>query len=54
MVALGLLAGPDDFERVRTLIRNGIMARLWRQFEAALPGSVMPVRRPKPNRRTYS
>ncbi|HEY3416579.1 MAG TPA: heparinase II/III family protein, partial [Armatimonadota bacterium] len=28
-VAVGLLAGPEDFQRVREAIRGGYMARLW-------------------------
>lgn len=31
-VAVGLLAGPDDFERVRIGIREGIMAQFWRRL----------------------
>lgn len=35
-VAVGLLAGPEDFERVRGRLSNGLMARLWLQLEAAV------------------
>ena len=36
-VAVGLLAGPEDFERVRALLPDRLMARLWLQVEAAIP-----------------
>jgi len=33
-VGVGLVAGPEDFERLRVKIRTGVMARLWERFEA--------------------
>ncbi|MHB9134232.1 MAG: heparinase II/III domain-containing protein [Armatimonadota bacterium] len=35
-VAVGLLAGPEEFKRIRETRHSGVMARLWRQFEAGL------------------
>ena len=39
-VAVGLLAGPEEFQRIRETMHTGMMGQLWRRFEASVKGAL--------------